>query len=54
MVEALDAEVLTLVRIAIGSIRIGELLSGQTRALTGDEVRRLGMGSRESGVGAKR
>ena len=41
MVEALDAEVVTLVRIAIGSIRIGDLFSGQTRALTNDEVRAL-------------
>jgi pseudouridine synthase len=53
MVEALDADVVTLVRIAIGSIRIGDLPSGQTRALTADEVRTLGVGSRESGVGAK-
>ena len=41
MVEALDAEVITLVRIAIGSIRIGDLPSGQTRALTSDEVKAL-------------
>src|SRR5207248_5782622 len=40
MVEALDAEVVTLVRIAIGSIQIGDLSSGQTRVLTADEVRR--------------
>jgi 23S rRNA pseudouridine2605 synthase len=53
MVEALDAEVVTLVRIAIGSIRIGDLPSGQTRELTADEVRALGVGSRGWGVGAK-
>jgi pseudouridine synthase len=41
MVEALDAEVVALVRIAIGSIRIGDLPSGQTRVLTEDEVRAL-------------
>jgi pseudouridine synthase len=41
MVEALDAEVATLVRIAIGSIRIGDLPSGQTRVLTVDEVKTL-------------
>jgi pseudouridine synthase len=38
MVEALDAKVLKLVRIAIGSIRIGELPIGTTRELTADEV----------------
>jgi pseudouridine synthase len=53
MVEALDAEVVTLVRIAIGSIRIGDLRSGQTRVLTADEVKVLGVGSREWGVGGK-
>jgi pseudouridine synthase len=41
MVEALDAEVVTLVRIAIGSIRIGDLPSGKTRPLTADEVKAL-------------
>src|SRR5258706_8049684 len=41
MVEALDAEVVTLIRIAIGSIRIGDLPSGQTRALTADELKAL-------------
>ena len=41
MVEALDAEVVTLVRTAIGSIRIGDLPSGKTRALTADEVKAL-------------
>lgn len=41
MVEALDAEVVTLVRIAIGSIRIGDLPLGQTRELTADEVKAL-------------
>lgn len=54
MVEALDAEVVTLVRIAIGSIRIGDLPLGKTRPLTAGEVRVLmGVGSRGLGVGAK-
>ena len=42
MIEALDAKVLALARIAIGAIRIGELPIGQTRELTADEVRMLG------------
>jgi len=41
MVEALDAKVLKLVRVAIGPIRIGDLPIGKTRALTGQEVRML-------------
>ncbi|HEX4823032.1 MAG TPA: pseudouridine synthase [Candidatus Polarisedimenticolaceae bacterium] len=41
MVEALDAKVLKLVRIAIGDLRIGDLPIGKTRPLTADEVRRL-------------
>ncbi len=41
MVEALDAKVLKLVRIAIGPITIGDLPIGQTRALTAEEVRKL-------------
>jgi pseudouridine synthase len=41
MVEALDALVATLERIAIGSIRIGDLASGKSRMLTADEVNRL-------------
>jgi pseudouridine synthase len=41
MVEALDAKVEKLIRIAIGPIAIGELQSGRTRPLTGDEVRAL-------------
>ncbi|HEX8154841.1 MAG TPA: pseudouridine synthase [Thermoanaerobaculia bacterium] len=41
MVEALDAKVLKLVRIAIGTLRIGELPIGTTRELTDEEVRRL-------------
>ena len=38
MVEALDAKVLKLVRVAIGSIRIGDLAIGKTRELSRDEV----------------
>jgi pseudouridine synthase len=41
MVEALDAKVLKLVRIAIGNLRIGELAIGKTRPLTPEEVRGL-------------
>ena len=41
MVEALDAKVLKLVRVAIGSIRIGDLQMGKVRELTPDEVRAL-------------
>jgi pseudouridine synthase len=41
MVEALDASVVTLVRIAIGTIRIGDLAAGNVRALTADEVQSL-------------
>jgi pseudouridine synthase len=41
MVEALDAKVLKLVRIAIGPIRIGELQIGKSRELSAEEVRML-------------
>jgi len=41
MVEALDAKVLKLVRVAIGPIRIGDLAIGKARALTKSEVARL-------------
>ena len=41
MVEALDAKVLKLARIAIGTIEIGDLASGATRALTREEVASL-------------
>ncbi|HJQ40097.1 MAG TPA: pseudouridine synthase [Thermoanaerobaculia bacterium] len=41
MVEALAAKVAKLVRIAIGPITIGELPTGETRALTAEEVRKL-------------
>ena len=41
MIEALDAKVLKLVRIAIGRVRIGEMPIGSTRPLTADEVRHL-------------
>ena len=42
MVEALDAKVLKLVRIAIGRIRIGDLPIGKWREMTAEEVRSLG------------
>ena len=41
MVEALDAKVLKLVRVAIGSLRIDELPIGTTRPLTPAELRHL-------------
>jgi 23S rRNA pseudouridine2605 synthase len=41
MVEALDAKVLKLVRVAIGPIRIGDLPIGATRELTREEVKAL-------------
>ena len=41
MVEALDAKVLKLVRIAIGEMTIGDLQIGATRELTAEEVRKL-------------
>jgi 23S rRNA pseudouridine2605 synthase len=41
MVEALDAKVLELVRVAIGPIRIGTLQIGTARELTEEEVRSL-------------
>ena len=41
MIEALDAKVLKLVRIAIGRVRIGEMPIGSTRPLTAEEIRDL-------------
>jgi 23S rRNA pseudouridine2605 synthase len=41
MIEALDAKVLKLVRIAIGRLRIGDMPIGSTRPLTAEEVRGL-------------
>jgi len=41
MVEALDAKVVSLTRIAIGDLVLGELAAGETRELTREEVRRL-------------
>ena len=41
MVEALDAKVLKLVRVAIGSLRIGDLEIGKARALSAEELRLL-------------
>ena len=41
MVEALDAKVLKLVRVAIGSIRIGDLAIGKARPLTQEELKGL-------------
>lgn len=41
MVEALDAKVLKLVRVAIGDIRIGDLQIGKSRELTSSELRKL-------------
>jgi 23S rRNA pseudouridine2605 synthase len=44
MVEALDAKVLKLVRVAIGPLRIGEMQIGSVRELSAEEVRRLQKG----------
>jgi pseudouridine synthase len=41
MIEALDAKVLKLVRIAIGRVRIGDMPIGSTRPLTAEEIRGL-------------
>ena len=41
MVEALGAEVIELVRIAIGAVMMGTLEAGRTRPLTPDELRAL-------------
>jgi pseudouridine synthase len=41
MVEALDAKVVSLTRVAIGSLSLGDLAAGETRALTPEEVRAL-------------
>ena len=41
MVEAFEAEVLKLVRVAIGPLRIGEMQIGSVREMTAKEVRQL-------------
>ena len=41
MVEALDAKVVSLARVAIGEVALGELAEGETRPLTPEEVQRL-------------
>jgi len=41
MVEAMDAEVLHLIRVAIGPLQLGDLAKGRHRLLTVDEKRRL-------------
>ncbi|HUR80086.1 MAG TPA: pseudouridine synthase, partial [Thermoanaerobaculia bacterium] len=41
MVEALEAKVISLARVAIGELVLGELAEAETRALTPDEVQRL-------------
>jgi 23S rRNA pseudouridine2605 synthase len=48
MIEALDAHVLKLVRVQIGSIAINGLPIGQWRMLTPDEIRSLGGGASTS------
>ena len=48
MIEALDAHVLKLVRVRIGTIDIGKLAIGKWRLLTQEEVRSLVGGGRES------
>lgn len=44
MVEALDAKVISLARVAIGTVTLGELEAGATRALTREEIRALNEG----------
>ena len=41
MVEALDAKVVSLARVAIGDLVMEGLAEGETRELTREEVRRL-------------
>jgi len=41
MMEALDAEVLRLVRVSIGPLELGDLAKGEHRSLTADEKRML-------------
>jgi 23S rRNA pseudouridine2605 synthase len=40
MVEALDAKVISLMRIAIGDVAIGDLAVGETRPVTADELKK--------------
>jgi 23S rRNA pseudouridine2605 synthase len=55
MVEALDARVLKLVRVQIGSLRIGALQIGKWRHLTGEEIEALGgPSSRATPSGSRR
>lgn len=48
MLEALDVEVLRLLRIAIGPLQLGDLAKGAHRALTADEKRMLDRAMRKS------
>jgi 23S rRNA pseudouridine2605 synthase len=41
MVEALDAKVVSLARVAIGDVGLGDLAEGATRELTAEEVTRF-------------
>ncbi len=43
MVEALDAKVISLARVAIGTVMLGSLEEGATRALTREELETLGV-----------
>ena len=43
MVEALEAKVLSLKRVAIGDVRLGDLEEGLTRELTAEELQALGV-----------
>ncbi|HET8798183.1 MAG TPA: rRNA pseudouridine synthase, partial [Thermoanaerobaculia bacterium] len=42
MVEALGAKVISLARVAIGELALGDLPAGETRPLTREELRKLG------------
>jgi 23S rRNA pseudouridine2605 synthase len=50
MMEALGVEVLRLVRVAIGPLRLGDLAKAQFRTLTTDEKRTLDRAMREKGA----
>jgi 23S rRNA pseudouridine2605 synthase len=47
LLEAVGVEVMRLVRVAIGPLRLGGLAKGESRLLTADEVRALGSSRRD-------
>jgi 23S rRNA pseudouridine2605 synthase len=50
MIEGMGAEVLRLVRVAIGPLRLGNLAKGEHRALSGDEKRMLDRAMRRKNI----